>query len=283
MAAVLVSVKHPDLRSAELKLNRAREHVTLLEGELKAWHKRHPQPLTLDFKADPDPQVIPMIVKTIEDPDPLMSLIVGDALNNFRAALDHIAWQLVVHGGKPPSDPAAEEAVKFPILIGPSKKGLPADQYFSQVCASGALPGIDSVHETIVRQHQPYQRGDLAESHPLALLQRFNNVDKHRGIHLVLFSPIQMGFSVTPPFGCQVIGVKPAPHFEGPLRVGAEVGYITVADKTRCDHMKVEPRASVTIAFDERSPGHDVLRVFDVLDWIANEVTDVLGEIDRVL
>jgi hypothetical protein len=275
---------HQTLRGAETKLNRAREHMHSLGAEIQSFGQRHPQPVRLAIRDDPSLQLIPLMVESVTHPEPFMGAIVGDALHNLRSALDYMAWELVGHGTESEKRRVTESAsqIVFPIISGPSKRGLSAEKYFEAVLPN-MLPGIDIVHQRIVRQHQPYRWGDRVERHPLALLQTLSNTDKHREVRPVLWAPTTLRLQGDYPEGCEVLGVKAGPDVGRPLRPGAEIFYITVADKTRCDGLRVRPSAGVTITFEERLGFVEPVGAFDILEWIINEVADVLGEIDRVL
>ena len=273
------------LDGAKQKVGRAQEHMTLLEGEITRFFKDNPDALRIDFRQEDDPQLLPMYVAHIADAsESPIGLVLGDVINNFRSALDHIAWQLVAHGRKQRHLETAPDTIKFPIVTGPSKKGKSASEYFRDGLG-GWLPGVSTVHKTIIRSHQPYRRRPFPLRHALALLQTLSNTDKHRRLHTVLWLPTETGFNVINlPAGCRIIGFKAGPGLGKPLRVGSELGYYTVTDKALCDGFEVQPRQHLTIAFEagiDETP--DSLPVFDVMWWIENEVLNVLDEIDAVL
>lgn len=287
MLGPIVTVKNETLKGVELKVDRANEHVNLLDREMVVWNEKNPSPVRLGFKDDPSPRLIPIVVEAVDQPEPRMGIIIGDVLHNLRCALDYIAFQLVAHGGDPKKlETDAIKHVKFPIVVGPTRRGKAPADYLSDGLRNW-LPGIRPVHKTIVRRHQPYVRGQSAETHPLALLQKLSNTDKHRRLQPVLMLPTEGGFRVVQePLGCRVIGLKLGPGLDGPFRVGAEVCYVTVADKTLCDGLEVQPSATVTVAFEPGLDPVDFTKAFpviDVLNWISHEVADVLGEIDAVL
>jgi hypothetical protein len=69
------------------------------------------QPFTVSYKRNPATRQLIYYVSAVQEPDPELSGIVGDALHNLRSALDHIAYQLVMIGtGQTPS-----RRVYFPI------------------------------------------------------------------------------------------------------------------------------------------------------------------------
>jgi hypothetical protein len=94
-------------------------------------------------------------------------LAVGDVIQNFRAALDHLAWDLVRIGTDPrPKDP---KGVQFPMAtnFGSFRSQLPR-----------RLPGVPAGQRAIIREYQPYRRG----IGPTAIrrLRNFSDSDKHR-------------------------------------------------------------------------------------------------------
>lgn len=117
----------------------------------------------------------------IEDSD--CGVILGDAFNNFRASLDHLAWIIVKQKGTPLSliknrkkREKAREGVKFPLAKSRKK--------FSRAMER-SLPGIDPASPIgiVVARVQPYNSGTTAEA--LRGLRDLTNRDKHR----LLISP----------------------------------------------------------------------------------------------
>jgi hypothetical protein len=103
---------------------------------------------------------------TIPSVDLRWSVIVGDLLTNLRAALDHLAYQLVIlDEGKP------NHKTKFPIL-GSGAKRPPV------LVPAIRRPDIQALIEEV----QPYMRGEgnSVEQHQLWALNELVNVDKHR-------------------------------------------------------------------------------------------------------
>lgn len=95
--------------------------------------------------------------------DPEWSDMIGDCVHNFRSALDHIAWQLVIANGGTPG-----RETSFPILSAPPSKTLKI--------AGGIGPAALKVIEAV----QPYNGTDAGEH--LKLLSDLDIFDKHREI-----------------------------------------------------------------------------------------------------
>lgn len=93
-------------------------------------------------------------------------LAFSGVVTNLRAALDHVAYQLVLHanGGKVP----VKSKVHFPIAR--SAGAYPG-------LRNGYLPGVDPAILAVVDSAEPYQGG---RGHALWQLNELANTDKHR-------------------------------------------------------------------------------------------------------
>jgi len=122
--------------------------------------------------------------------DPIASaklgVFVGDIVHNIRSALDHVAWQLVMHGGVQLSESQARK-VMFPITDS-------EPEFKSQTPKS--LPGVRPEEMTAVERFQPYNRLDsflhFKNGAPLARLRELSRHDKHRVITPVLVVPARL-------------------------------------------------------------------------------------------
>ena len=95
-----------------------------------------------------------------------LRLVLSGFITNLRAALDHVAYHLVLNsnGGKMPTKtkvhfPIAKSAVAYPDL------------------RNGYLPGVDPTILAVVDGVEPFQGG---KGHALWQLNELANVDKHR-------------------------------------------------------------------------------------------------------
>jgi len=260
---------HPELESARLKLNRAREHIEGLKTEQERWAKDHPQPFAWRLQDDVEPDRILGLISQMDDPPGFMSTIVGDIVHNLRSSLDHITWQLVQHGTCTSLKPSDETQIQLPIY-----NTLPE----FDANRKRRLPGVLDVQETIVRRYQPYQRGVAAADHPFAILEVLSNTDKHRNIHLTFWCASKAAFEVTyQPVGCLIKEMVPLLNLHDPLKIDAPLFFVRAADRTLCRGMKVEAKLTYQIAFQ------DGVWVHDRVSHIAQLASDLLAEIDGVL
>ena len=144
----------------QVKINRAKKHLSELDGEIASAQGR--SQIVIGTRSDP---------KTNQDssysvllpiaPFNLLSTA-GDIVQNLRSALDHLACQLVdAAGGKPSRDTA------FPIF----KDGELYRKYRGRKVAgmkAEAVAAIDALN--------PYRGGN----EKLWILHRLNNKDKHQ-------------------------------------------------------------------------------------------------------
>jgi hypothetical protein len=108
--------------------------------------------------------------------------MLGDAVHNFRSALDHLVWQLILlNTGK---DGTTEN--QFPI----ASTGA---QYWSKgkndspSLRSRRLKGVSEKHRIMIDRVQPYRTNEPGKIESLEALRDLSNYDKHRLLHTVLF------------------------------------------------------------------------------------------------
>jgi hypothetical protein len=164
-------VEKPSLAGVPAKFERADEHLEALQAEITRFFEAHPYGTFSDFNPHTGEHSLRI---DLRNPLPVKwGVMLGDVLHNARSALDHLAWQLVKHGPKGlPSKEGTRRQVHFPVELTKDRfDDLPVLPYF----------GEDA--RRIIREKQPYHRGDKARLHPLAILDQLWNTDKHRVLH----------------------------------------------------------------------------------------------------
>ena len=149
------------LKHVTLKVDRAKEHAADLEQELRVFLESGPY--TVGAKHDSETRKL--IYYVTELTLFLMSVIAGDAVQNLKSALDHLAYQIVCNdtGDNPPNPnwiyfPIADDAKKYE-----AKK-------------TGKMEGAHRESFEAIDDLKPYRGGnDL-----LWMLYRLNNIEKHR-------------------------------------------------------------------------------------------------------
>jgi hypothetical protein len=169
----------------ELKLRRARKHLDDFKAEVKRW-------IEVDgysTAADANPKAPRYIVRVrIERPieeDPF-SLLLGDFLQNARAALDHLAFALGDAGAGGAMDEATAAETMFPIIGDVDRDGFPGRG--PDLFAAAAQKRLATVAEparAVIEQLQPYHEyGDARTLAPLWILHELARFDRHRFVHL---------------------------------------------------------------------------------------------------
>lgn len=154
------------LDSIRLKLERADEHIRPLADEIDNFAFYFV--MTVE---DGGREHAYRVFKEMEVPR-YWSLWIGDALHNMRCALDHLVYQLALTV-QDPLPPAMESRLMFPI----------ADSRSSFVDRKGYISGIPKEARKLIEELQPYQ-ARKPESELLSLLNRLENIDKHRKLHV---------------------------------------------------------------------------------------------------
>jgi hypothetical protein len=100
-------------RSHQIKFQRAQDHLQQLEGRIAEWQKQVGK--TLFGESDPEDARF-QIFYFQNDPvaDEKLSAIIGDVVQNLRASLDHLYFELAT-GFKGPLTKKQERSARFPI------------------------------------------------------------------------------------------------------------------------------------------------------------------------
>jgi hypothetical protein len=158
---MIPSLKHPKLR-----IERAKEHLDVLYAKIIEFQKMKPFQVT-DYKDSKNA----LYIRKFDIPiiDLRLAVVAGDAINNLRSALDHIAWQLALTIMERPHDRTA-----FPIV---DKDTAEKMRRFDSIVRDIPTKAIDEI-----KMLQPYQRGDAYKDDVLWKLDKLCNINKHRVI-----------------------------------------------------------------------------------------------------
>ena len=176
---------------------------------------------TLTSEYHPKRHCIILRVVTAEPFPAEWSLRLGDVVGNYRAALDHLAWAVVMRGSEAERlSVAAERKVYFPIA-------LDAPDFSRR--AKSNLPGVRRVDLAIIRRYQPYQRGARnLERHVLTVLNDCSNVDKHRALQATPALPAASEVTFTSTEDCYITEPGLSRIRTTAIQPGAEVGHVRV-------------------------------------------------------
>jgi hypothetical protein len=212
----------PLFDSAWLKWAQAHRHAEALEAEIETTRRNGaPQPgFASHAQYEPHRHGFGVYVERIAPTPPGQRLLLGDAANNFRAALDHLAWAIVCRGSRPPETLTKAERRNVYFPINDDRR-----QFNGELKAK--LPGARRADIAKVRAHQPYHKGARVRPRHnyLNLMKNINDGDKHRMIQPMWVQPVQAWVKVSNPRDCAVPERtnRLRPH---PLKVGAEVTFL---------------------------------------------------------
>jgi hypothetical protein len=168
MSFVIAPGTMPSLDSARLKLARADHHLEWLAQDLRRITSENQAALPDHFRVEPGQRVefVPPVA-----PGLAWGVVLGDCVQNLRAALDHTAWSLTPVSVRH----ANPKRPQFPIFDD-------IDVYRDR--GQSRVADVDPAARAIIESLQPY---NYSEPHidPLHLLEVLSNIDKHRIIHSV--------------------------------------------------------------------------------------------------
>jgi len=217
----------PTLDGVRTKLARAHEHCSSLDKQIRTFINSKPYRISYEFepearkhtwKLETDPPVIPSPINAV----------IGDALYNFRSALDHIVWQLVLANGGTPT-----VSNEFPIFIDPEKFAKESNR---------KLRGVTDAARDIIIAAQPWNVGNGS----IWTLHELSNMDKHRHLPIVFVNVTQVTSQIPFP-----IGPGQSIHLSintGPIERGTEL--VSVIH----DNVEMDFEPEFGIAFGDGTP-----------------------------
>jgi|RhiMetdeSRZDD1v2_1073273.scaffolds.fasta_scaffold39509_2 hypothetical protein len=159
------------LKAARLKLDRAEEHLRSFDRESADWLEQT-KFCRFAMKEDGDKGIISVDITAV--PPARLSAILGDCLQNLRASLDYLCWELVIANNQTPG-----RWTGFPIYRSWDYVKRPQ---FHPNCVTG----IDSEAIALMERLQPYYGGKNPDISPLWFLHELSNTDKHRTITIIV-------------------------------------------------------------------------------------------------
>ncbi len=161
----------PSLDGVVAKVDRAREHIKVLDDQLGASLPYQLDSDVIGMEHDPDEGQIIVTWEGISPDTRPWSIALGEVLYQLRSALDHLAWQLVLANGNRPNTDTA-----FPIY---EREAAFEDGSLRK------MRGISSEARAVIKALQPFSMwpSNPTDTIPWAL-HRLCNIDKHRVLNL---------------------------------------------------------------------------------------------------
>ncbi len=157
------------LQSSWSKFHWAQQHLNSLNAALERSFdpKTHSVSVKVEVEVTGDTAIAVVRVASVPIVRDDCGLSLGDTLQNFRAALDHLAWDLVKAGTAP--NPKRPQDIYFPMATSFANWKRDLDR---------KLPGVPDEQRAIIRRYQPYRRGPGPRA--VRLLRNLSDHDKHR-------------------------------------------------------------------------------------------------------
>lgn len=223
------------LESTHLKLDRAWDHLTGLEGQFEEFLQRRPH--EFDSRFDENFRIFYVWVTPTEQPPVEWSIVVGDVLHNLNSALDHLVCSLARL-----TDAADEcRTTEFPICTDPGSFDSRRRR---------ALANVPREAQDIIEELQPFQSPEDPTTHILEVLRRFYNIDKHRRLHLVASNAREVLFSPSHR------DIEPIRLYVGPVRHRTELAAFHVPRHVE-GTVNVSVDATIDVVIDERIGSED--------------------------
>lgn len=211
-----------------LKFQRAAEHGIGLLQTTSAFLDTNPY--RVRSQVNPERTQYVFRVEVAADPPDVLTVILGDALQNLRATLEHIVWHLCSR---------RDNSTGFPII---SKRSDWATYDAAGVIQRGnglyKIRDLDPGAIKVIDGYQPYHRPNEVRTDALWALNKLANVDRHHSLHLLggqahtaslsFGLPGTVEYEVVP--GLNVSAVKPS---SGPYKDGHPILGFGVSDASQ--------------------------------------------------
>jgi hypothetical protein len=158
----------------DAKLDRARELIPVLQGEIDEYYASDPVRLRVEHREDP--KRMEAVVESVRQPPLRLGVLMGDFAHNLRSTLDHLVWQLALTQTDTPHD-----KLQFPIL-----DNEPSEADWRSMVGD-RLQRVPPEAVRRIWDLQPFT-SERPESSALALVRELSNEDKHR----VILQPVSV-------------------------------------------------------------------------------------------
>lgn len=236
------------IQPVRLKLERAAKQRDLLIEMSSGWVARNPAKSHVEYL--PFRHGYRLILDPFDEALPLddLGLTFGEFAHNLRSALDNLAFSLARLRVDPPAQP---KSIYFPISDDRAEFARNGNRYLQQLPEDVAI---------LIEKIQPYNRDlpgepKLSESDPLILLQRVNNMDKHRVPQVALFAPQKIAFTASVTFEDEhAAGLNTPPDatvWAGPLSPGVPLLEYRTKHPLTSVEGKFDVHADLSLVCDE--------------------------------
>ena len=259
------------LQQNRLRLRRAQLHMDNFYQQVSRFLNSIPYEMVTEKDSDGINQFLRIKAKLRKKLPLRLSIVAGDCIHNLRCILDNIVWQLGDLAGLPKRRLGK---IVFPLRINP-------EEFNESLELLAGLPkGTIDLIESL-QPYQPYQGRSDPSAHPLRILDRLWNEDKHRTPILVV--TLHKSTQITPkPHRIQLIDgttrlqaslPRHTVYLGDRLYDGKEI--VTFTLQPNEPYPELDLSFTFQVAFDERGPakGRPATKCLgDFHDFVRDEV-----------
>ena len=246
--------------SVLFKLMRAQHHVRVLEEELAEWSQSKPFGFRSETSADR--LQVTLHHRVDHEAPPTIGLLIGDAIQNYRIALDHLLFNIP---RAPGTDRRWQRWSQFPIT----------DDATSFAGAKNNTLGMDFAAIKAIEGLQPYFGGRDPVGHPIWYLRELSTLDNHRILHVVAMLPRNVKVALPPP----PTGTLRVVFAEGVALENAVLGKLYYSNPAlRGVDMEVSITYGITVKGLEPPVG-----ILTVMDFIDRAVVESISKLATFL
>jgi hypothetical protein len=228
------------------KFNRGEQQLKLFKDEIDRFaDPGNQEPIRYRENIDRDQPAWVVTIHSVPDLPGHWELLIGEIIQNFRGALDHLVWDLaILNIGKEPVDRRGRPwRTQFPICANE------ADWKTSTV--GRMVAPLSPNHRAAIEEFQPYGTWQGNCEHPFLALDDLSNADKHRVSNPALFGlgSVEMTFDMADR-DCHVLGGGNMTYVAGrPLRFDTEILRLPLRITGPDPKMSVDLKVSAYVGF----------------------------------
>lgn len=247
------------------KVERAKQCIADLNVAIQDFLKSNPY--SIGTKRDPQTRRLVYYVTKVQPTPSTIPAIAGDAIQNIRSALDHLAYQLFLVGTN--GEKGVGRRIYFPIDGSAEnfKKNL-----------SRRTEGIRQEAINAICTLEPYKEGKGGK---LLVLHELNIIDKHRSLLTVgsAYRSFNIGAIATRLAQKPWKGIFPIPKFDEFIRPADRMCPLEVGDELWIDETNAEPDSNLQFRFDIAFNEPQVIAsesIIETLEGFASLVSEVI-------
>ncbi|HML01806.1 MAG TPA: hypothetical protein VK487_00365 [Candidatus Bathyarchaeia archaeon] len=219
----------------QVKIERAKEHIATLHKVIQGFFDS--KPYQVSTKRDASRRLVYYLSKV--QPTPIcIAVIAGDAIQNLRTALDHMAWQLFLIGT---GGAISNKHIYFPIADDATAYNSRLEKLRQKGVRTDAIRALNAI--------QPYKGG---KDEKLWVLNELNNRDKHRLLVTVgsSYQSMNIGAYARKMLINATGGQFPIPKIDDYLRPNENLFPLKVGDKLFIDAVDAQENSELDFRFN---------------------------------